>query len=308
MVSIVIPVYNEEENVKLLHKKITDVMERTLENYEVIFVDDGSTDNTLEKLKQLSRIRIIVLTMDFGQTSALDAGIHDAKGDIIVTMDGDLQNDPEDIPNMIAKIREGYDVVAGWRKDRRDSAGRRILSKFANWLTAKMTGLQLHDSACAIKAFRKEIVQQVRLYGEMHVFLPGLLHGMGARVAEIEVRHHERRHGVSKHYFMKAVKDLFDLATIKFLTNISRGRPLMFFGSVGIFSIFFGIIIAGIAIYLKLAAIRNFGQTPLPMLVIFFVLSGIIFFMLGFLAELLTRTYFESNKKTPYIIRERIET
>ena len=306
MISIVIPVYNEEENVAILHNKILDVMRNLGGPYEIIFVDDGSTDNTLAKLKALPRVKIIVLSMDFGQTSALDAGIHDAKGDIIITMDGDLQNDPADIPKLVAKIREGYDVVSGWRQERNDSFGRRALSKLANWLTAKMTGLYLHDSACAIKAYRREILQSVRLYGEMHVFLPAYLYGRGAKVAEVPVIHHARKFGVSKHYFFKAVKDIFDLLTIKFITSMT-GRPLVFFGGIGVVSMLLGVVIAGISVYLKIMGLRNFGQSPLPILSIFFILSGIIFFMIGFLAELSLRIYFESSKKTPYIIKERIE-
>lgn len=306
MISIVIPVYNEEENVSLLYEKINTAMIPTGEDYEVIFVDDGSTDKTVEKLKNFSKAKIIILSMDFGQTSALDAGIHEAQGEIIVTLDGDLQNDPADIPRLIVKIREGYDVVSGWRQDRHDTFGRRLLSLLANWLTAKMTGLHLHDSACAIKAYRREIVQSVRLYGEMHVFLPAYLFSRGAKVTELPVLHHERQFGVSKHYFLKAVKDIFDLLTIKFLATMT-GRPLLFFGGVGLASIIFGFLVAIIAVYLKIVGLRNFGQTPLPIFSVFFALSGILFFMLGFLAELILRVYFESSHKTPYIIKEKIE-
>jgi len=305
MISIVIPVYNEEANVVLLYQKIVEAMRTMGEDFEVLFVDDGSTDQTVARLKSLSKVKIIILSMDFGQTSALDAGIHDATGEIIITMDGDLQNDPADIPRLIAKIREGYDVVSGWRQERDDSFGRRLLSRLANRLTTKMTGLFLHDSACAMKAYRREVVQAIHLYGEMHVFLPAYLYGRGAKVAEIPVIHHARQFGVSKHYFMKAVKDLFDLMTIKFLANMS-GRPLLFFGGIGVFSIAAGFVTGFISVYLKIVAFRNFGQTPLPILTIFFILSGILFFMMGFLAELILRVYFETNKKTPYVIKERI--
>ncbi|OGH64466.1 MAG: hypothetical protein A2821_03015 [Candidatus Magasanikbacteria bacterium RIFCSPHIGHO2_01_FULL_41_23] len=306
MISIVIPVYNEEDNVALLHNKIVAVCTNLSEEYEIIFVDDGSTDQTIKKLKELPKVKIVVLAMDFGQTSALDAGIHDAKGDIIITMDGDLQNDPADIPNLIAKINEGYDVVSGWRQMRDDSFGRRVLSRLANWLTARMTGLYLHDSACALKAYRREVITQVHLYGEMHVFLPAYLYGRGAKVAEIPVRHYARQFGLSKHYFMKAVKDIFDLLTIKFLATMT-GRPLLFFGGTGLVAFLIGILISAVAVYLKIIGLRNFGQTPLPILSVFFILSGILFFMLGFLAELILRVYFETSKRTPYIIRERIE-
>lgn len=308
MISIVIPVHNEEENIGPLFTRLVSTMSKMGEPYEIIFVDDGSTDQTLNKLRALppgTSVRVIVLAMDFGQTSALDAGIHDAKGDIVITMDGDLQNDPADISKLVQKIREGYDVVSGWRAERNDSSGRRLLSRLANWLTAKVTGLYLHDSACALKAYRAEVFADVHLYGEMHVFLPGYLYSRGARVAEIPVIHHSRQFGVSKHYFMKAVKDLSDLMTIKFLATM-HGRPLIFFGGVGVASFVLGVVTAAVAVYLKIMAIRNFGQTPLPVFAIFFWLSGILFFMLGFLAELILRVYFETNKKTPYIIRERI--
>ena len=307
MISIVIPVYNEEKNVAILHGKIVDVMRKLNEPYEVIFVEDGSTDETLKILKSLREIKIIILAMPLGQTAALDAGIHETRGDIIITMDGDLQNDPADIPKLVAKIREGYDVVCGWRTDRHDSSGRRVLSRLANWLTAKMTGLYLHDSACALKAYRREVLAPIHLYGEMHVFLPAYLYMKGAKVAEIPVLHHAREFGISKHYFMKAVKDIFDLLTIKFMASLT-GRPLIFFGGAGIVSVLLGIVVGATAIYLKLAGLRNFGQTPLPILAIFFILSGILFFMIGFLAELMLRIYFETTRKTPYTIKERIET
>jgi glycosyltransferase involved in cell wall biosynthesis len=305
MISIVVPVYNEEENVTILYRKIVEVMKRFGEPYEIIFSDNASTDKTLEKLKVLPLITILCLARNYGQTSNLDAAIHEAKGDIIITMDGDLQNDPEDIPKLVGKIREGYDVVSGWRQERNDSLSRRILSRSANWLTAKVTGLALNDSACAIKAYKREVLQDIHLYGEMHVFLPALLHMRGARVAEIPVKHHSRQFGISKHYFMKAVKDISDLLTIKFLSSMN-GRPLVFFGGGGVISIGLGFVTALLSVYLKLAHIRNFGQTPLPIFTIFLVLSGFIFFMLGFLAELMLRIYYETGNKTPYTIKEKI--
>src|SRR3989338_2945108 len=305
MISIVVPVYNEEENVTILYQKIVKVAKTLNEPYEIIFSDNASTDKTLEKLKVLPQVTILRLSRNYGQTSNLDAAIHEAKGDIIVTMDGDLKNDPEDIPNLVGKIREGYDVVSGWRQERNDSLSRRTLSRSANWLTAKVTGLALNDSACALKAYRREILEDIHLYGEMHVFLPALLHMRGARVAEMPVRHHSRQFGISKHYFMKAVKDISDLITIKFLSGMN-GRPLIFFCGCGIISIIVGFVIAFVSIYLKLADILNFGQTPLPIFAIFFVLSGFIFFMLGFLAELMLRIYYETSHKTHYTIKEKI--
>ncbi len=305
MISIVVPVYNEEENVAILYGKIVEVMTRFGGPYEIIFSDNASTDKTIEKLKALPKVTILRLARNYGQTSNLDAAIHEAKGDIVITMDGDLQNDPEDIPKLVDKIKEGYDVVSGWRQERNDSLSRRILSRSANWLTAKVTGLALNDSACALKAYKREVLQDIHLYGEMHVFLPALLYMCGAKVAEIPVRHHARQFGISKHYFMKAVKDIADLLTIKFLSSMN-GRPLVFFGGSGVISIGLGFVTGLISVYLKLAHIRNFSQTPLPILTIFFILSGFIFFMLGFLAELMLRIYYETSNKTPYTIKEKI--
>lgn len=306
MISIVFPAYNEEENVAELHRRILAALKGLGEPFEIIAVDNASTDGTHAELKKLSPIRIITLAYNIGQTAGLDAGIHDAQGDIIITMDADLQNDPQDIPNLISKIREGYDVVSGWRVERNDSFGRRGLSRLANYLTAKVTGLCLHDSACAFKAYRREVIQPVRLYGEMHVFLPAILYMRGAKVGEIPVRHHARRFGVSKHYFMKAVKDIFDLLTIKFLSGLS-GRPLIFFGGTGLLSSALGVLTVLVAVYLKIVGLRDFGQTPLPILAVFFVLAGMIFFMMGFLAELMLRVYFETTQKTPYTIKQRFE-
>src|SRR3989344_6488332 len=307
MISIIFPAYNKEEIVGELHKRTLAVLKSLGEPFEIIAVNNASTDRTLDELKKLSPIKIISLAYNIGQTAGLDAGIHDAQGEIIITMDADLQNDPADIPELVAKIREGYDVVSGWRKDRHDSFSRKLLSRLANWLTAKVTGLYLHDSACAIKAYRRDIIQPVHLYGEMHVFLPAYLYMRGAKVAEIPVRHHARAFGVSKHYFMKAVKDICDLLTIKFLSSMT-GRPLVFFGGAGAAAIFVGMIVGAVSVYLKLAGLRNFGQTPLPLLAVFFIFAGIFFFMIGFLAELMLRVYFETNRKTPYIIKERLET
>jgi len=306
MISIVIPVFNEEDNIQKLYDTIISVMEPYGRPFEVIFVNDGSTDRTQEKLLALPRATILSLARNSGQTSALDAGIHEAQGEVIVTLDGDMQNDPSEIPRLVAKLEEGYDVVSGWRQDRNDTFGRRLLSRSANALTARVTGLHLNDSACALKAYRREVLHPIRLYGEMHVFLPAYLHGRGARVTELPVIHHARHSGLSKHNFLKAVKNLFDLMTIKFLITMT-GRPLVLFGTVGAGSIACSFIVAAVALYLKLEHIRNFGQTPLPILAALLFLSGVLFFMLGFLAELILRVYFETSGRTPYVIRERIQ-
>ena len=306
MISIVVPVFNEEENVQELHRRIVEELNKLNHKFEIIFVDDASKDQTVERLRNLKPLRVIRFQRNSGQTSAMDAGFQVAKGDFIVTLDGDLQNDPADIGRLVEKLNEGYDVVSGWRKSRNDDWGRKILSRAANWLTCKVGGLFLHDSACAIKAYRAGFLKNVNLYGEMHVFLPSLLHGYGARVTEMVVQHHERKAGLSKHNFMKAVKNIADLLTIKFLLHY-MARPLVFFSAWAMGSLFLGMLCAGTATILKIMHIRNYGQTPLPMLMVLFIIVGILIFMMGFLAELIMRIYWESQGKKPYIVRETFE-
>lgn len=306
MLSIVFPCYNEAGNVKELHRRIVDVVGELGVPYEIIAVENGSTDETLARLKECTPIRIIVFTRNFGQTSALDAGIHAAKGDVIITMDADLQNDPSDIPFLLKKIDEGYDCVAGWRKNRQDSLGRWILSRAANWLTRIVTGVCLHDFACAMKAFKKEFMQGVHLYGEMHVFLPAILHARGAKIAEVAVKHHARKHGVSKHYFLKAVKDIADLFTIKFLFS-HASRPLVFFGGWGIVSLSVALASAGGAMYATYAEGIHIIDSPFTPLAAMFLVLGFILFMMGFIAELLVRIYYEGRNFTPYVVSDIID-
>ena len=306
MISIVFPAYNEEDNVEELHRRLKAVLSSLGEPFEIIAVENGSSDKTLEKLKKLHPVKIIVFPRNYGQTSALDAGIHSARGEIIVTLDADLQNDPQDIPKMIAKMKEGYDVVAGWRQTRQDSLGRKILSRLANWLTRRVLGLNLHDYACALKAFKKEFIDGVHLYGEMHVFLPAILASRGARVAEIPVRHHERKAGLSKHFFGKAVKDIADLMTVKFLFNYAA-RPLLFFGGWGIVSVIVAVLLAAGALFSVYREDIHIIESPFLPLASIFLILGFIMFMIGFLAELILRVYYEGRKETPYVVREIIE-
>lgn len=280
MISIVFPVYNEEGNVEKLHAIIKKTMDDLGESYEIIAVDDGSKDKTLDAMKNLSPLKTIIFAKNYGQTSALDAGLKVAKGEIVITLDADLQNDPQDIPRLINKLREGYDVVSGWRRDRHDNFGRRILSRSANWLTRKVTGLFLHDYACALKAYRKTVLAGLNLYGEMHVFLPAILYMRGAKVTEIQVAHHARTVGFSKHNFLKAVKDISDLFTIKFIFSVKR--PLIIFVLAGIVLFFLSLISLAMAI-------------------------GLTFVAMGFIAEMLMRVYYESKGEKPYIIKEILE-
>lgn len=306
MISIIFPAYNEEDNVKELHRRIKGVVEQLRVPYEIIAVENGSTDKTLERLKECTPIKIIVFPRNFGQTSALDAGIHAAKGDIIITMDADLQNDPDDIPLLLKKIEAGYDCVTGWRRERKDSLGRWMLSRAANFLTRFVSGVKLHDFACALKAFRREFMHGVHLYGEMHVFLPVILHARGARIAEIPVRHHERKHGISKHYFMKAVKDIADLFTVKFLFSYAA-RPLVFFGGWGVASVFVALVSAGVAVTSTYVEGIHIIESPYALLAVMFLILGFILFMIGFVAELLVRIYYEGRNFTPYVVSDIIE-
>ncbi len=305
MISVVFPAYNEEKNVEELHKRIRASLQKTTEEFEIIAVDNASTDNTYEKLKKLFPIKIIRIAYNIGQTAALDAGIRAARGDIIVTMDADLQNDPDDIPRMLEKLREGYDAVVGWRVDRHDSLGRKIFSSSANWLTRTVLGFRLHDYACALKMFKKECLGSTRLYGEMHVFLAAILYYHGAKIAEIPVRHHARSQGFSKHNFIKGAKDIADLFTIKFLMGTSR--PLLVFGTIALFFWALGGASLVGAIVLKIMELRDFAETPLPIVVAFFGVTGFVLLMMGFLAELMLRIYYETNKKTPYTIKTILE-
>lgn len=306
MISITFPAYNEGNNVSELHFRIKKVMEEFGVPYEIIAVDDGSTDDTLENLKRLKSIKVVVLSRNYGQTSAMDAGLKEAKGDVIVTLDADLQNDPADISRIIRKLDEGYDVVSGWRKNRHDDTNRKISSKLANWLTWRVTGLYLHDHACALKAYRASILNGVNLYGEMHVFLPAYLFMMGAKITELEVTHHPRTRDLSKHNFMKAVKAISDLLTIKFISSATR--PLLFFSTLAICVWCLSFIFGLLAIIFKIIGYANLGQTPLLLLSVFMAISGLILFSMGFLAEILLRVYYESKMTKPYRIREIIET
>ena len=305
-VSIVFPAYNEEDNVEKLHELIKATMQKSGRDFEIIAVENGSKDKTLERLKKLSPLKIVVFPRNYGQTSALDAGIHAASGEVVALLDGDLQNDPRDIPAMLQKLDEGYDVVVGWRKNRQDTFGRRILSRCANWLTRQVLEIELHDYACALKVFRKKFISGIHLYGEMHVFLPAILASRGARLTEVAVTHHARPAGFSKHSFLKAAKDIADLFTVKFLFSYAA-RPLLFFGGWGAASIVLAFISAGIAVLATFAEGIHIIDSPYTLLAVMFLVLGFILMMMGFLAELMLRIYYEGRKETPYVISEVLE-
>src|SRR5438034_8961809 len=304
LVSVILPVFNEADNLKELLPALFRNLEAFGFSYEVIVVDDGSMDQTAEIVRQLARpqLRLVQLRRNAGQTAALMAGIRFSRGDILVSMDGDLQNDPADIPQLLAKLDEGYDLVSGWRKNRQDARLRRKLpSRLANWLISAVSGVHLHDYGCTLKAYRRQALQGVNLYGEMHRFIPIYAYSNGARVTEIPVRHHARRHGVSHYNLQRIPKVLFDLLVVVFLHRYGQ-RPMYVFGWVGVINIGIGVIAGSAALYYKFFGPDAFIKTPLPLLFVMTFITGAICFLMGLLAEWLRRTYYESQNKTTYMI------
>lgn len=302
-ISVVVPVYNEQLNVEELYARAAAVLGASA---EFIFVDDGSTDDTFARLKTIAardtRVRLIRFRRNFGQTAALSAGIDHARGDIIVPMDGDLQNDPADIPRLLAKIDDGYDVVSGWRKDRQDPLRRRLPSIVANRLISWISGVRLHDYGCSLKAYRREVLEDVRLYGEMHRFVPIYASWQGARVAELPVLHHPRTRGKSNYGLERTIKVVLDMIVVNFLANYST-KPIYVFGGFGVFALFMSFLMFCWMLYFKFAGLKDFVQTPLPLVVVMFFLVGCLSILLGLVAELSVRTYYESQGKRTYAIR-----
>ncbi|MGE4497353.1 MAG: glycosyltransferase family 2 protein [Deferribacterales bacterium] len=302
--SVVVPLYNEEESIMPFFKKIRSALKDI--DYEIIFVDDGSRDRTVEMIEQHAgeRTKLIRFKRNFGQTPAMAAGIDHAKGDYIVTIDGDLQNDPDDIPAMIEKLeREGLDVVAGRRLKRQDGfILRKLPSKIANKLIARLTGVNIHDYGCTLKLFKQDIAKNLGLYGEMHRFIPVLAVLQGARIDEMDVRHHPRRYGQSKYGIARTTKVISDLMLVLFLKKYSQ-RPMHLFGTLGFFGLFFGMMINLYMVFLKLFGHDIWGR-PLLLLGVVLTLGGIQLISSGFIAEQVLRTYFESQDKKPYIIKD----
>src|SRR5215204_7611543 len=307
--SLFLPVLDEEENLRPMHAKIQEALASLGKTAEVIYVDDGSTDSSLKILREIaegdSRVRVISLRRNYGQTAAMSAGIDAAQGEILIPMDADLQNDPADIARLLDKLNEGYDVVSGWRKNRKDKlVMRKIPSWIANSVISKIGGVPLHDYGCSLKAYRRDVLQDVRLYGEMHRFIPIYASWAGARVTEIPVDHHARTMGKSKYGISRTVKVIFDLMTIKFMASYQT-KPIYVFGTFGMLA-FILALIAGIwAIVLKFYG-TSFILTPLPVITVVMLAISVQFFLMGLLAELLVRTYHESQDKAIYAVRERI--
>jgi glycosyltransferase involved in cell wall biosynthesis len=307
-VSVVIPLFNEEENVLLLYHDLKAAMLKTRRTWEVIFVDDGSTDGTYQILQEIhlqdEHVCVVRLRRNFGQTAALVAGFDRARAPIIVSLDGDLQNDPEDIAALLKHLEDGYDVVSGWRVHRQDGFWlRRLPSHIANWLISKTTGVHLHDYGCTLKAYRADVIKEVRLYGEMHRFIPALIGGNGARVAELPVHHRPRRYGRSKYGLSRTLRVLLDLMMVKFYLSFMT-RPLQIFGLLGLGSFTLGGAICAYLAFLKLFEGSALGGRPLLLLGVLLAIIGVQFFCMGILAEIQIRTYHESSNKSIYAVRE----
>jgi len=316
-ISVVIPVYNEEENVPLLAERLHAALSRLQRTYEIILVDDGSSDRTWEKLVEGARrypnFRLIRFRRNFGQTAAMSAGFSESRGEVVITLDADLQNDPDDIPLLLEQIEKGYDVVSGWRKDRKDTfINRRLPSMVANALISKITGVYLHDYGCTLKAYRREVVSKLRLYGEMHRFIPALASWIGGEITEVAVNHHPRRFGKSKYGISRIFRVILDLMTVKFLLRYST-HPIQMFGKIGLFFGIPGFLMLAVVLAMHLSFLffgTTFGagliKRPFwvitPFMLMLFCMQ---FISMGLLAEIQIRTYHESQEKPTYVIRER---
>jgi len=309
-ISVFLPVLNEEPNLRPLHEKMCAALGELGLAAEVIYVDDGSTDGSLKVLREIAdadrRVRVISLRRNYGQTAAMSAGIDAARGHVLIPMDADLQNDPADIKRLLAKLDEGFDVVSGWRKNRQDKAvTRKFPSMIANRIISVIGGVPLHDYGCSLKAYNRDVLKDVRLYGEMHRFIPIYASWAGARVTEIPVEHHARTMGVSKYGLSRTLKVVFDLVTIKFMASYQT-KPIYVFGTFGMIAFAVSLVAGLWALFLKLVEGVSFILTPLPILAIVMFAVGVQFFLMGLLAEMQVRTYHESQAKAIYAVRERI--
>lgn len=309
-ISVFLPVYNEADNIEQLNLKLIDALERLRRSYEVIYIDDGSTDQSLVKLREIaardSHVRVISLRRNYGQTAAMSAGIDHARGQILIPMDADLQNDPADISRLLTKLDDGYDVVSGWRKDRKDRwLTRRLPSRLANRLISKLSGVDLHDYGCSLKAYRRDALTGVKLYGEMHRFIPIYAGWAGARVTEIPVAHQARKAGESKYGLSRTLKVIFDLITIKFLSSYLT-KPLYLFGVAGVICLVVSFLTFAFSLYYRIVEGVHLNRMPLATLSMIMFAMGVQFIFMGLLAEMIVRTYHESQDKPTYLIREKI--
>ena len=310
--SLFLPVYNEEENLARLNTKIFEAMAALGQTFEIIYVDDGSRDGSLALLKQFAaadqRVKVVAFRRNYGQTAAMAAGIHAAQGEILIPMDADMQNDPADIKRLLDKLDEGFDVVSGWRKDRQDAfITRTFPSRIANALISRIGGVALHDYGCSLKAYRREVLKDVNLYGEMHRFIPIYAAWAGGRVTEIPVTHHPRTAGVSKYGLSRTVKVIFDMVTIKFMASYLT-KPIYLFGGAGLMSFVISLLAAAMAFLMKFLDWPKHAdliQTPLPVVAMVLFALGVQFFLMGLIAEIVVRTYHESQGKPIYTVKAR---
>ena len=310
-VSIVVPVMNEQDNIELLHREITDTMSKQDRSYEVIYVDDGSTDGTFGKMCLIQKgdphVRVIQFRRNFGQTAAMAAGFDYSCGEVVVPMDGDLQNDPADIPRLLGGIEDGHDVVSGWRKDRKDKAlTRRLPSKLANWLIGVVTGVRIHDYGCTLKAYRADVVEHIRLYGEMHRFIPAIASWHGASVAEIVVNHRPRIHGKTKYGLVRTLKVVLDLLTVKFLGGYGT-KPIYVFGGMAMLMFLAASLLGGLLLVRRMVWGMSITRSPFLQISAMLCVLSAMSIMLGLLAELMVRTYHESQDKPVYVVRQILE-
>jgi len=310
-ISVIVPVYNEAPNIEPLVMRLLESLKSMGRSFEIILVDDGSTDGSHDILKVLQsgipELRVVIFRRNFGQSAAMTAGFDYARGEIVVSMDGDLQNDPKDISRLISKLEQGYDIVSGWRKDRKDPfVSRRLPSILANWLIGCTTGVRLHDYGCSLKALRKDMAKNLLLYGDLHRFIPVLANSYGAKIAEVEVAHHQRQHGKSKYGIGRTYKVLLDLILMLFFQKFAT-RPLQFFGLSGGISFGLGVLIETYLTWVKLWLGEDIGGRPLLLLGALFIITGVILVGIGLLAELVVRAYYESSGKRIYAVREVLE-
>ncbi len=308
--SVVIPAYNEEDNIPVLYERLKRVLDSLGREYEILFVDDGSLDGTWERLKEIAerdkRVKLIRFRKNYGQTAAMYAGFQHASGEVIITLDADLQNDPEDIPLLLQELEKGYDIVSGWRKDRKDPfLSRRLPSIIANWIISKVTGVKLHDYGCTLKAYRAHIIKRLELYGDMHRFLPALTKRLGAKITEIPVRHHPRMYGKSKYGIGRTVRVILDIFLVKFL-NEYINKPMYVFGTLGFLLLSLGLAMLFYLVFIKLFLDEDIGRRPLLILSVLFTLAGIQLLSTGIIAELLVRIYYRTREDKPFVVEEKV--
>ncbi len=310
-ISVIVLVYNEVDSAEPLHRELLGVLDALGRSFEVLYIDDGSRDGSAERLGQFAardpRVRVVSFRRNFGQTAAVQAGIDNSRGEVLVFLDGDMQNDPHDIPRLLEKIDEGYDVVSGWRRDRHDDVSRVLPSKIANWMIARLTGVQLSDFGCTLKAYRREVIEDVKLYGEMHRFIPVFAAMVGARITELPVNHRPRTYGKSKYSLSRTSRVMLDLITVKLLGSYST-KPMYFFGFAGFGLWALALLLAVLVIVQKLLPPYPYAHNnPLLLLSVVLVIIGVQFILMGLVAELVIRTYHESQSKPTYVVREVIE-